>query len=1185
VIVDWASALIKAAPLAGKLAATGVRGLVLPWRVAFTTRRQAKKQELGVLPYWRLRKYLSTGQALDAFGSGEPERYHDVGRQLVSLYKRPVSEHGDAERQIVEILIRSYTTALAPNANVEMYSGVTAQRIGSQQEARDATRYAGETTFEQNLEHIPPQRADEARELTNAWPAVIQFVHEFVRAPDRASALVSWHNSPPTWFQTRTSEAVAWFARLASDYGLSEIAFAAYDDAIDAGATPEAYWRTRQLLTTSHDVEELAGRLERYADDDAIAQAIVTASVVGGHTAAAAALREWEPQSVADEALKCSLLSQLVAPDDLMEAIAISEAGFTRHRSAACGTLHAQFLIMRGTPRTTALEFADLERALEAALKARDAIRNWDGPSGKAVELAIVASRLLGRVQQAWDLARAAPAGVATPGEAATEGVRREAATIAAQGKGAELARELAAESNPMTQHEVEAMIALFEGDNETALAELQSAIDCAAEPSDLERLSLQMALLGVRAPKLTQLATSRQEEIGLIADAHSGSEEAVAILRTRSRSNRMLARVLIGLSIERGDARGAAQAAEQSGENWSDPELALFAAEQYLELEDLDSAVKCAEAALRFASPAWENSGRAYNVVIQAQTIRGRWAPAARAAMDFLAKEPDNRSAAWVLTLCQYHLGQFEQAWNTYSDVGHRPAPRDEHEARVRIDLWNRFERDPRNIDTLTALLERFPESREVKAEVVKALLFLPLSDEEDPATVETIRDTIAPLLQELQDVFVPKTFDQENPLEVLNELVRDQPDTSEQDSRVETGRYPIGMAATIHRSSLTELLASRTQAPIFSGDSETFETEVAIALSVIGSGVVVDLTALYALSILGEPLADQLLGCFLQPEAARAQLVDSILGVDSLAKLSTLQVGRAPNGSAVPLTISNEEAATRHQRAQRIRAQFDKLTINDTVDIEHFPELIPQGAAVQFAWLAALDNAIEVGRALWCDDRITRRLAVEMGVHAFGTQALLEALRRNRTLPDDAAVAYQARLISGYFVGLPFRNDWLTQAATIDGWKPRGAASFIAHSAALGDAAPLLNFLMLGVRGNLDDPEALRNWIASASYWLVHVAPSKAAAQRNVEILLSNLLQESWLESSKLPFVLRGVRDGIGTTDVGDPLGDAMAKHYRLLAEQAGWVPAAQRIRDLVALADRDDRVIAIGVVLQVH
>ena len=43
---------------------------------------------------------------------------------------------------------------------------------------------------------------------------------------------------------------------------------------------------------------------------------------------------------------------------------------------------------------------------------------------------------------------------------------------------------------------------------------------------------------------------------------------------------------------------------------------------------------------------------------------------------------------------------------------------------------------------------------------------------------------------------------------------------------------------------------------------------------------------------------------------------------------------------------------------------------------------------------------------------------------------------------------------------------------------------------------------------------------------------------------------------------------------------LKDAMEKHYRHLAQQSGWAPAAQRIRDLFALANLEDRIIATGV-----
>jgi tetratricopeptide (TPR) repeat protein len=1185
VVAEWAIPLAKTAgPSAGKLVAKPLKGVYLPWSVAFTTRRQAKKKHLGVLPYWKLRKYLSTGAALEAFKTGDPERYEEVGRALQALCQNSESENeADAECPLAVLLLESYTASLDPNTNVAMYSAITAERVVSKVEERDSTRHAGDATFEQNLELIPPHRAEEARGMRSAWPAISLFVHEFVHSSDRTSALVSWHNNPPTWFQGRPSGAIVWFANLANDYGLREIASAAFGEAIDAGATPESEWRTRQILGTSQDAAELTELLAPYASEDPIASAISTANTES-YAAAAIKLRDWEPQSLSDKARKIALLSQLVSVDDIAEAIALSERGSTEYRSATCYVLLARFLVIRGSSRSTTLDFADLERALEAALTARDLIRAWEGPSEEAAEVAIVAARLLGRTQQAWRLACVAPEGTATSREAANLGVRREAAAMAAQVKTPALARELALGTGLRTEHEVEALIALFNRDDEVALAQFQSAIEHAVEPREVEQLSLQVALLGSHSSKLEQLGADRQAELKLIAEAKNGSEEAISILRARARSSRILARVLIGFAIDADDARGAAVQAEQSGRHWSDADFLLLAAELYIELKEFDSAVECAEEALRLGSPAWEGALRAHNVTIQALTVRGMWAPAVNVAMDVLAKEPENLSAVWVLTLCQYHLGRFEQAWKSYTEVGNRPAPRDEQEALVRLDLWRRFERNASNLDTLDSLLEQFPESRAVKASVVGSLLGIPL-DDDDSEMAERIRGIIAPLLEQLPDVFVQQEIDENNPLESIRELLRDEPDTSEQDARLEEGRFPIGMAATLHRRSLTEMLAIRTRAPLFAGDTETFEAEVSTATAAMGFGVVVDLTALYAISVMNESLSDLLLGRFIELTAARAQLIDSIQGCDRLAGLATLQIGLAADGSAVAVTISIEEAEARYERAQRIRAQFEKVTTNDTVDIANFPEISSDGAGVAFAWISALDTAIGVGHPLWCDDRTTRRLAAEKGVNTFGTQALIEALRRGGTITDEMAVAHQADLVARYFVGLSFRRDVLTHAANIDGWNSRGCAAFIAHSAPIPDAGPLIAFVMEAVRRNINDPDSMRGWIAAGALWVVRVAPSAQAAQGNLESLLSMLLQQSWLESSKLPFVLQGIRDGIGTKEIRDPLKDAMEKHYRFLAQQSSWAQAAQWIRELFALANREDRIIATGVVFQVR
>ncbi|WP_156749419.1 lipopolysaccharide assembly protein LapB [Mycobacterium sp. E1747] len=1166
------------------MAAKPLKGIYLPWLVAFTARRQAKKKQLGVMPYWKLRKYLSTGHALAAFRTGDPARFEEVGQALQLLSQRSDAKNKvEAEGSLAAILLEAYTASLDPNINVAMYSAITVEKIGSKLDERDSTRHIADTAFERNLDLIPPHRVQEARELRGGWPAVTQFVHEFVHSSDRRSALISWHHNPPTWFQSLPSQAIVWFASLAIDYGLREIASAAFEAAIDAGATPEARLRTRQILSTTEDIAELGPLLAAYADDDPIASAICRATAES-YSAAATELRNWEPESQSDNARKIVLLSQLVSADDITEAIALCQHGATQYRSATCYALLARFLVIRGGARTTPLDFADLERALEAALTARDAIRAWDGPSEEAVGIAIVAARLLGRTQQAWRLASRPPEGTATSREAASIEVRREAATMAAQVKTPQVARELAVGTGPRTEHEVEALIALFGRDDDTALAQFRAAIEHVVEPREIEQLSLQIALLGARSPKIEQLPAEKQEELNLIADARNGSDEAISILRTRARSSRLLARVLISLAIDTENARGVAEQAEQSGRRWSDPDFLLMAAEVYIDLQEFDSAVQCAQEALRLGGPAWEGALRAHNVKVQAFTVRGMWAPAVNVAMDVLSSDPENRSAAWALTLCQYHLGRFEQAWKSYTEVGNRPAPRDEQEALIRLDLWRRFERNASNIDTLSSILEQFSNSRAVKASVVSSLFGIPL-DDDDSETAERIRRMIAPLLEELPDVFVQQEIDPDNPLQSFRDLLRDEPDTSEQDARLEEGRFPVGMSATLHRRTLTEVLAIRSRAPLFAGDAETFETEVSTASAAMGSQVLVDLTALYAISVVNEPLSDLLLGCFLEPTAARAQLIDSIQGCDRLATLSTLQIGLASDGSAVPISISTEEAEARYQRAQRIRAQFEKLTTNDTLDIANFPEISSAGASAAFAWISALDAAIEGGHPLWCDDRMTRRLAAEKGVNSFGTEALIEALRRGGTLADDVAVAHQAELVAHYFVGLSFRSDVLTHAANIDGWNPRGCAAFIAHSAPIPDADPLIAFVIDAVRRNIGDPDSMRGWIAAAASWLVGIAPSAAAAQANLEILLSILLQQPWLESSKLPFVLQGIRDGIGTKDVPDPLKDVMEKHYRLLAQQSSWAQAAQWIRELFALASTEDRIIAAGVVLGVR
>ncbi|KAA0086698.1 hypothetical protein CIW52_01945 [Mycolicibacterium sp. P9-64] len=1153
----------------------------MPWRVAYTVRKTSEDQKIGTLRYWALRRYLAGGEALAVLGSGDLEQYPELGRDLVGLYKTPPSG-ADAALQSVDNLITAYLRALNLRDTVVLQGGVTAARVSANIEDRESRRTTATASFETNLQSLPRLRAEEARAIRSAWPAIERFTQEFVDSADRSATLRSWCSIPPSWFQDRPSAAIAWFAQLVNDYGEKEIASSAFEDAISMGASPASYWRSREILGRGVDFDEQARLLRPFADEDPLARAVVTASE-GSWSSAATELATWQPEQRRDRAMKAALLSQLIAPNELNAAIETSGQGFVEFKSATCGILQAQFLIRRGGRRESSLDFADLMSALEVSIEARDVVRAWDGPSGPAVEVAVTAARLLGRFHQAWQLTRPGPEGVATAKEAKYPAVRQAAAVLAAAaGQRGEAIELVPHDAEPQVLHEINALLAISDRDAATELAEWEAALSLTDEPQDIARYCVYIALLGVRPSKLDVLGARDPqfaEDLRLIADAYQGSDEARAVLRARSLSSRTLAHAFIGLLMQRDDTRESAEVAERAGEQWTDPEFIAIAAEQYFELDEFEAAARCAERALRIAGPSWESWMRASGVLINALLNEDKWEKAIQAATEVLSRNPHNVAAVWVMACCQYQLGRLEEAWRTYTGIGHRPAPRTENEALVLIDLWRRFEGTSDRLEAMTSLLGEFRQSAAVK-QALTAVLFFVEVDEEDEDAVEHIRAMIGPLLAEQSDLFVQKTIDPENLIASLTQILNELPEGPQHDSRIDDGRLPIGMSSTIHRRSLTEILSKMTAAPIFAGDHESFEAEVEAVIGSLGKKAVVDLTAVYALSLLEPTFADQLLGTFVHPEATRAQLIDSIQGCDALSRLSTLSVGHAPDGSAQPIVISDEDAVEHLARAQRIRERFNKLALHQGVEIEHFDEV--RGDSRSFYWLAALDHAIGTACAFWCDDRVTRAMARERGILTFGTHALIEALRRRGAVPNEAAVAHQATLVCSYFVGLDFKVDWLDLAGTLDRWLPRGAASFIANCAPASDGSPPLNFAVRAMGQVVGDPLAVRGWVAAAAKLLIRMAGSTRDAHSNLVTLLSNILKESWLESSTLPFVIAGVRDGIGTTSVGDPLAQAMEQHYRHLVQHTGWAPAAQHVWALIRLADPHDRATITGIVL---
>lgn len=104
--------------------------------------------------------------------------------------------------------------------------------------------------------------------------------------------------------------------------------------------------------------------------------------------------------------------------------------------------------------------------------------------------------------------------------------------------------------------------------------------------------------------------------------------------------------------------------------------------------------------------------------------------------------------------------------------------------------------------------------------------------------------------------------------------------------------------------------------------------------------------------------------------------------------------------------------------RRVAAIDVAAGQCSLEQTPATSIVPTLTPEQDG---AWISGLDLAKTTGRPLWCDDRVLRAIARQVGVSTFGTLALLEAL--GPTVMDEEAVL--ARLLA-FHVGVTCSGRW---------------------------------------------------------------------------------------------------------------------------------------------------------------
>jgi PIN domain associated with the TPR-GreAB-C-PIN system len=263
---------------------------------------------------------------------------------------------------------------------------------------------------------------------------------------------------------------------------------------------------------------------------------------------------------------------------------------------------------------------------------------------------------------------------------------------------------------------------------------------------------------------------------------------------------------------------------------------------------------------------------------------------------------------------------------------------------------------------------------------------------------------------------------------------------------------RAPLGLLASIRGGSYASLVTQRVLPLVAgAGDDAEHDVEVANAVRAFGKPAVIDTTALHTLTA-GGTLAnlDGRFSSLQFPSASLRDVYRAVFEVRGLAGSPGTAGWDTEMGSLVFYELAEDEFTRRLRRSIELEERAQTLSIRSVEDLSLFQELGDD--AVHSSWLAPIQLAYDQQLPLWSDDLGLRRLARHFGVDAFGTPAVIDALRdialRDANDPQEyepilaRAASANQELAADLVVDVPLHLDDLLTLAEQTGWLPTAGA-----------------------------------------------------------------------------------------------------------------------------------------------
>jgi tetratricopeptide (TPR) repeat protein len=913
---------------------------------------------------------------------------------------------------------------------------VSAGAAGQLRAIAESATGASENPVADSLRFLPPSAAAVLSQVQAAEPdGTMRLARLLARGRDQPRLTVETVlAAQPSWLPAGNGRFEAAIGAYANEHDLPDLALEAFTraagyESADAGRLNAA---AAVLALGQGDVLR-AGELVRQAEDhgdEGLLLSIARAALADHEQGAdmesprvAEILSTASKEDLAAEPTVVVLLGVHAARrGDFTEAVRLFEAAATGKPPLAVARLQlAHALIAQAAGGGSVVAARDRLRAQELAREVQLEVRQWSGPSEKALSVLLKAHLIIGAFKEMVRLATPESLGgaaldrEASFGEVAVAGAeaavamrdRPRAASFAGlvTGTSAEVfIRALALDASvPVTDQAAAWRDALasaitFEQQRGAlyhfaALGELQAA--------DLAAGTARHAIDEIQAEVLSARCDAARGEV----------EPAVMRLRRHADTNSAAAEMLVEVLVQAGRTDEALAECDRAVNRFGAGTIAHDKLNILAQAGRIDEADAFAIRLLAGPDLAAEQRVTLRQRLIHNSADGGDWRAAEDLCREALAESPDDPGFLWGLITAQANQGHLDQAWSTYRQL-HPPVAAPEL-TELWMALHSRFGFTGEDVATALDFIDRWPDSPDVGGRILTA--FLELGGQQRPDGKPVLPDLSPETLGRFQAEL--KSYALRNPGSALTmidlgdvdlvqviraQLVPHAGDLNRAADLVREGRLPLGALAVAasrpYAAMLIELAVGMQYA--VTADSTAFQQEAATARRAVNGEVVTEASALAVATVLpGRWPA--LRAAFSTVRLPRPALVDIDQARKDLARIpgSTYSVGYDPQTDTLVLReVSLAEHQHLHGRGAALDEAARQLTITDLPAETGAPN-------PHQAWSSAITLAAQRRLPLWSDDVAVRSVAASRGVSAFGTYALLAALTEAGLIPDTKA------------------------------------------------------------------------------------------------------------------------------------------------------------------------------------